>query len=61
MIIMVSLITERSHRSHRGVWREPHTLLLWFITKDSLVLCSVVRKLYQDELLNVRMDFMSER
>lgn len=59
MVIVAFLITQQLCSSDRGVCSEPH--ISWFIMWHSLVLCLVVRKLYQDEMLNVRMDSMSER
>lgn len=37
VIIVAFLITEQLYRSDRGVCREPHILLAWFIKRDSLV------------------------
>lgn len=54
-------ITERLYSSDWGVCGELHILLVWLVLRKSLVLCLIVSKFSQEEMLNVRIDPMRER
>lgn len=60
MIRVAFPITVRLYSSDSGVWGEPVILMARCVIRESLVLCLVVRELYRDEMLKVRMGSMSD-